>query len=71
MNEHGYLVIVEQGPHNYAAYSPDLPGCVAAADTYDATLALMREAIAGHLELMREEGLPIPPPSTRAEYIAV
>lgn len=69
--DHGYLVIVEQTPHNYSAYSPDLPGCVAAADTYEETLALMREAMEGHLALMREEGLPIPTPSTRAEYIAV
>jgi predicted RNase H-like HicB family nuclease len=71
MNEDGYLVIIERAPHNYAAYSPDLPGCIAAADSYEETLALMREAIKGHLELMREEGMPIPPPSTRAAYVAV
>jgi predicted RNase H-like HicB family nuclease len=56
MNGHGYLVIVERAPHNYSAYSPDLPGCAAVGDTYEGTLRLMREVMEGHLELMREEG---------------
>jgi predicted RNase H-like HicB family nuclease len=71
MSRDGYLVIIERAPNNYAAYSPDLPGCIATGDTEEETLALMREAIAFHLEGLREEGLPIPQPTTRAEYVAV
>ncbi|MGH3998536.1 MAG: type II toxin-antitoxin system HicB family antitoxin [Pseudonocardiaceae bacterium] len=46
----------------YGAWSPDLLGCVATAQNYDSCVALMREAIAGHLEIMREYGDPIPEP---------
>ena len=66
-----YLVIIEKAESNYSAYSPDLPGCVATGDTKEETLQLMREAIAMHLEGLREDGLPIPPPSSSAEYLAV
>ena len=66
-----YLVVIEKAENNYSAYSPDLPGCVAAGETKEETLRLMREAIARHLEGLREDGLPIPPPSTSADYIAV
>ena len=53
-----YLVVVEQGRAGYGAYVPDLPGCVATADTKDEVLALIQEAIVLHLELMQEDGLP-------------
>ena len=66
-----YLVIIEGAEGSYSAYSPDLPGCVAAGDTREGTLELMREAIALHLEGLREDGDPIPPPVTTAEYVAV
>lgn len=66
-----YLVVVEKAETNYSAYSPDLPGCVATGDSKEETLQLMREAIAMHLEGLKEEGLPIPSPSTSADYIAV
>lgn len=66
-----YLVIIEKAENNYSAYSPDLPGCVATGDTKEETLQHMREAIAVHLEGLREDGLAIPPPSTSAEYLAV
>lgn len=66
-----YLVIIEKAENNYSAYSPDLPGCVAAGDTKEETLALMRKAIGMHLEGLREDGLPVPPPSSTADYIAV
>ena len=66
-----YLVVIERAPRNFAAYSPDLPGCIATGRTKEETLANMREAIAFHLQGLREEGQPIPPPSTTAEYIAV
>lgn len=66
-----YLVIIERADGNFSAYSPDLPGCVATGDTKEETLLRMREAIAMHLDGLREDGLPIPPPSSSAEYLAV
>lgn len=59
----GYVVVVERAEDGtYGAWSPDLLGCVATAQSYDSCVALMREAIAGHLEVMREHGDPIPEP---------
>ena len=66
-----YLVIIEQAKSNFSAYSPDLPGCVATGDTRDETLQRMRQAITMHLEGLRADGLPVPPPSSSAEYLAV
>ena len=66
-----YMVVIEQGEDGYGAYVPDLPGCVAAADTKDEGLALIQEAIVLHLELMQEDGLPIPVPHSVSEYVAV
>lgn len=66
-----YLVVIEQGQDAYGAYVPDLPGCVAAADTKDEVLTLIQEAIVLHLELMQEDGLPIPTPHSISEYVAI
>ena len=66
-----YLVVLEPAPHNWAAYSPDLPGCVATGKTRDETLRQMREAVEFHIDGLREEGLPIPEPSSSAEYLSV
>ena len=66
-----YLVIIERDEEGgYSAWAPDLPGVVAAGSTYDETLAVMREAVAFHLEGMREDGEPIPRPSTLAATVA-
>jgi predicted RNase H-like HicB family nuclease len=59
-----YTIIIERGPGNFSAYAPDLPGCVAAADTEEETITLMREALALHIEDMLERGEPIPPQSS-------
>jgi len=64
-----FLVVIEQGQDNHSAYAPDLPGCVATGRTPEETLQAMREAIALHLQGMREDGLPIPEPCSRAEYV--
>lgn len=65
-----YLVIIERDEEGgYSAWAPDLPGVVAAADTYDECLQLMREAVTFHLEGMREDGEPIPQPSTVAATV--
>jgi predicted RNase H-like HicB family nuclease len=66
-----YAVVIEKGERNYSAYVPDLPGCVSVGDTLDAARAEIREAIEFHLEGRREDGLPIPKPSSWAEYVEV
>jgi predicted RNase H-like HicB family nuclease len=66
-----YAVVIEKGERNYSAYVPDLPGCVSVGDTPEQVRAEIREAIEFHLEGMREDGLPIPEPSTRVEYSEV
>jgi predicted RNase H-like HicB family nuclease len=66
-----YLVVIEKADGNYSAYSPDLPGCVATGTTREEVEERMREAIALHLEGLREDGLPIPNPQSSAAYIAV
>jgi predicted RNase H-like HicB family nuclease len=66
-----YAVVVEKAATNYSAYVPDLPGCVAAAETEEEVLELIREAIDFHLESSREEGEPIPEPTSHAAYVEV
>jgi predicted RNase H-like HicB family nuclease len=66
-----YAVVVEKAAANYSAYVPDLPGCVAAAETEEEVLELIREAIDFHLESLREEGEPIPEPTSHAAYVEV
>jgi predicted RNase H-like HicB family nuclease len=66
-----YLVVLEQGPTSFGAYVPDLPGCVAAAETRDEALRLIREAIELHIEDLRHSGQPVPLPSSTGELIAV
>ena len=66
-----YLVVIEQANGNLSAYSPDLPGCVATGRTRAEVEANMRAAIQMHIEGLREDGLPIPEPTTSAEYVIV
>ena len=64
-----YAMIIETGKQNYSAYLPDLPGCVATGKTVEEVRQRMREAIELHLAGMREDGLPIPEPTTLADYV--
>jgi predicted RNase H-like HicB family nuclease len=67
-----YLVIVEQGPNNYSAYSPDVPGCVSAGDTVQETLSNFREALVMHIEGILEDGDAVPQTtSVTAEFVEV
>src|SRR5918996_5643202 len=66
-----YAIVIEEAGSDYGAYVPRLPGCVATGNTVDETLPEIREAIAFHIEEMRADGLPIPEPSSRIEYIEV
>jgi predicted RNase H-like HicB family nuclease len=60
----GYVIIIEGDDQGgYSSYAPDLPGVIATGSTYDECVATMREAVAFHLDGMREDGDPIPPPS--------
>lgn len=63
-----YAVVIERAEHNYSAYVPDLPGCISMGDTLEDIEMNIRDAIAFHLEGLREDGLPIPTPSTVVEY---
>jgi predicted RNase H-like HicB family nuclease len=64
-----YAVLIEKGNTSYGASVPDLPGCIAVGETLEEVQRLIREAIAFHLEGLREEGLPIPEPTTLCEYV--
>lgn len=64
-----YAVIIEKGEASYGAYVPDLPGCVAVGETREEAEELIREAIKFHIEGLREDGLPVPEPSSFFEYI--
>ncbi len=66
-----YTIVIEKAPKSYAAYAPDLPGCVAAADTRDEVVELMGEAIEFHVEGLRRDGDPVPPPETTAAQVDV
>lgn len=66
-----YAVVIEKAGNNYGAYVPDLPGCVATGDTIEEVEAEIRSAIEFHLDGLREDGLPIPVPQSRAEYVEV
>jgi predicted RNase H-like HicB family nuclease len=64
-----YAIVIEKTASNYSAYVPDLPGCVATGSTIEETEAEIREAIRFHLQGLREDGLPVPPPTAIAEYV--
>ena len=66
-----YVVVYEQTPKNWSAYVPDLPGCVAAADTRKEVEQLIREAIALHIAAMRESDEPVPEPGAWTSLVEV
>ena len=66
-----YLVVVEKGPKSFGAYVPDLPGCIAAGESREEVLTLIREAIEFHLDGLKEEGQSIPDPSSSSEVVEI
>jgi predicted RNase H-like HicB family nuclease len=66
-----YAVVIEKAAKNYSAYVPDLPGCVATGATVEETEQLIREAIEFHLSGLRDDGVPIPQPSSQVDYVDV
>lgn len=65
-----YLVIYEQGPDSWGAYSPDLPGCTAVGSSREEVEQLMRDAVEAHVDVLRSEGLAVPQPSSFPGYVA-
>ena len=66
-----YTIVIEKAPSNFAVYVPDLPGCIATGATVTETESLIRETIEFHLEGLKTDGLPIPPPGSQVEYVDV
>jgi predicted RNase H-like HicB family nuclease len=66
-----YLVVVEKGPTSFGAYAPDLPGCIAVGESREEVLASIQEAIEFHLEGLRQDGKPIPAPTSSSEIVDV
>jgi len=66
-----YMVVVERGQTSWGAHVPDLPGCVAVGETREEVLQLIREAIEFHIDGLRQDGLPVPTPSSEGEFVEV
>lgn len=66
-----YAIVIEKAASNYSAYVPDLPGCVATGATVEETEREIRQAIEFHIEGLREDGLPVPAPQSRVEYVDI
>ena len=66
-----YAVVIERVGTNFSAYVPDLPGCVATGSSVPETEVAIREAIELHISGMREDGTPVPPPSSQVDYVDV
>jgi predicted RNase H-like HicB family nuclease len=64
-----YAVVIEKADGNYSAYVPDLPGCVATGETVQAAEAEIRDAIRFHIEGLKADGLPVPAPTSIADYV--
>ena len=64
-----YAVVIEKANGNYSAYVPDLPGCVATGETVAAVESEIRDAIRFHIDGLKEDGLPVPEPTSIADYV--
>jgi len=66
-----YLVIIERGPRSFGAYVPDLPGCMAVGAAREEVESLIQEAIKFHIDGMRQDGQPVPEPSSVGQLVSV
>ena len=64
-----YAIVIEKADGNYSAYVPDLPGCVATGDTVEDVEREIRDAIRFHIDGLRQDGLPVPQPTSIADYV--
>ena len=66
-----YMVVIERGETSWGAHVPDLPGCVAVAESREEVLRLIREAIELHIEGLKQDGLPVPTASSEVEIVEI
>ncbi len=66
-----FLIVIERANGNYSAYSPDLPGCVATGETYEEAEQNMYEAVEMHIDGFVEDGIPVPEPTSTAEFVVL
>jgi predicted RNase H-like HicB family nuclease len=66
-----FVVIIEKGPTSYGAYAPDVPGCIAVGETADEALRKFSEALEAHLQLMADDGEPLPVPASTPQWVDV
>ena len=66
-----YMVVIEHGETSWGAHVPDLPGCIAVGETREEVVQLIREAIDFHIEGLRQDGIPVPLPSSESEFVEV
>ena len=66
-----YAVVIEEGAASWGAYVPDLPGCIAVAESREEVETLIREAVVFHIEGLRDGGDPIPPPTSTVTFVEV
>jgi len=66
-----YMVVVERGETSWGAHVPDLSGCIAVGDTREEVLQLIRQAIELHIDSLKQDGLPVPGPSSEVEFVEV
>jgi predicted RNase H-like HicB family nuclease len=66
-----FLIVIEKANHNYAAYCPDLPGCIATGRTREETARNMHATVEMHIQGLRADNLPVPKSVALAEYIAI
>lgn len=64
-----YAIVIEKAESNYSAYVPDLPGCVATGATVAAVEGEIRDAIRFHIDGLKDDGLPVPKPTSIADYV--
>ena len=66
-----YMVVVERGETSWGAHVPDLPGCVAVGESREEVLKLIREAIEFHIDGLKQDGFPVPVPSSEGDFVDV
>ena len=66
-----YAVVIVKAGDNFSTYVPDLPGCIATGKTVPEAERAIRKAIELHVAGLREDGLPIPAPSSQVDYVEV
>lgn len=66
-----YMVVIEKGASGYGAHVPDLPGCMAAGESREEVVGLIKQSIEFHIQGLREAGEPVPPPSSASEFVEV